>query len=145
MILITSVAQGQLEALEAHYEKLGRDLAIIRITEAVAMAGARIEEGAGPFFSAPRPYPELATYGWNWLKEARYWTAFTPVPSATRSPAYFLRPRTSPDASDINWLRWRNSAQEASASALNSCRSRSRSEDNRPLVVKDVVVGTRPL
>ncbi len=54
MVLITSVAQAQLEALEAHYQKLGRDLAIIRMTEAVAMAAARIDAGAGPFFPAPR-------------------------------------------------------------------------------------------
>ncbi len=57
MVLITAVAQGRLKALEAHYEKLGRNLAIVRMTEAVAMPGARIEEGAGPFFPAPRPYP----------------------------------------------------------------------------------------
>jgi hypothetical protein len=76
MVLITAVAREQLEALEAHYEKLGRDVAIVRMTEAIAMAATRIEEQAGPFYPAPRPYPELAVYGWQWLKEARYWVAF---------------------------------------------------------------------
>jgi hypothetical protein len=79
MVLITAEAQAQLEALEAHYAQLGRDLATIRMTEAMAMAAARIEEQAGPFWPAPRPYPGLAIYGWRWLKEARYWIAFTQI------------------------------------------------------------------
>jgi hypothetical protein len=90
MVLITAVAQAQLEALEAHYQKLGRDLAIIRMTEAVAMAAARINEGAGPFLPAPRPYPELAAYGWRWLKEARYWIAFTPIPDGQAITGIFF-------------------------------------------------------
>ncbi len=59
---------------------LGRDIATIRLTEAIAIAVTRIEEQAGPFWSAPRPYPELVTYGWRWLNQARYWIAFTPIP-----------------------------------------------------------------
>ncbi len=77
MVLITATAQAQLEALEWHYTDLGRDLATIRMTEAVAMAAARIEERAGPFLPTPRPYPDLADLGWQWLKEGRYWIAFT--------------------------------------------------------------------
>ncbi len=76
MVRITATAQAQLEALERHYAKLGRDLAIIRMVEAVAMAVARIEEQAGPFWPAPRPYPDLAEFGWQWLREGRYWIAF---------------------------------------------------------------------
>ena len=81
MVLITAAAQAQLEALEKHYAELGRDIATIRMTEAVAMAAARIEEQAGPFWPAPRPYPDLEAYGWQWLKEARYWIAFVPISS----------------------------------------------------------------
>ncbi len=76
MVLITATAQAQLEALERHYAELGRDLATIRMMEAVAMAAARIEEQAGPFLPTPRPYPDLADLGWQWLKEGRYWIAF---------------------------------------------------------------------
>ncbi len=49
------------------------------MTEAVARAAARIEKWAGPFWPAPRPYPDLAEYGWQWLKEGRYWIAFAKV------------------------------------------------------------------
>jgi hypothetical protein len=49
------------------------------MAEAIAMAAARIEEQAGPFSPAPRPYPDLATYGRRWLKEGRYWVAFVPI------------------------------------------------------------------
>ena len=57
MVLITAAAQAQFEALESHYAKLDRDLASIRMTEAVATAITRIEQQAGPFWPAPRPYP----------------------------------------------------------------------------------------
>ncbi len=65
MVLIAATAQMQIEALERHYSALGRDAAIIRMTEAVAMAAARIEEQAGPFWSAPRPYPDLVDLGFR--------------------------------------------------------------------------------
>lgn len=76
MVLITATAQGQVEALERHYAALGRDAAAVRMAEAIAMAAVRIEEGAGPFASAPRPYPDLADLGWRWLRQGRYWVAF---------------------------------------------------------------------
>jgi hypothetical protein len=80
MVLITAAAQSQLEALERHYDRLNRDLATIRMTEAVAMAAGRIEDNPGPFWAAPRPYPDLSDLGWRWLKEGRYWVAFAGIP-----------------------------------------------------------------
>jgi len=79
MILITATAQAQLEALERHYAMMNRDLATVRMAEAIAMAVIRIEERAGPFLSNPRPYPDLADLGWQWLKEGRYWIAFATI------------------------------------------------------------------
>jgi hypothetical protein len=79
MVLITAAAQAQLEALESYCAKLGRDLAAVRMAEAVSHAASRIEAQAGPFWTAPRPYPELSWYGWQWLKVGRYWIAFTPI------------------------------------------------------------------
>lgn len=78
MVTITATARAQIEALERHYVDLGRDAAIIRMTEAIALAAARIEEQAGPFRPAPRPYPDLADLGFRWLKAGRYWVAFAP-------------------------------------------------------------------
>jgi hypothetical protein len=80
MVFLTATARAQLESLEAYYDRLGRDLATIRMSEAIAMAAARIEEQVGPFLPAPRPYPDLAEYGWQWLKEGRYWVAFAAIP-----------------------------------------------------------------
>lgn len=90
MVLITAAAQAQLEALERHYTTLDRDLATIRMTEAVALAAVRIEAQAGPFWPVPRPYPDLADYGWQWLKQSRYWIAFTPVPNGYAITAVFF-------------------------------------------------------
>lgn len=81
MVIITKRAQDQLEALEQHYERLERDDATRRLSEALLIAMARIEAGKGPFLAAPRPYPNLAGEGWLWLKQGRYWIAFTDVGS----------------------------------------------------------------
>lgn len=45
-----------------------------------ATAQLRIEEQAGPFWSAPRPCPDPVDLGFRWSKEGRYWIAFTPTP-----------------------------------------------------------------
>ena len=79
MVLLTATAQTQIEALEAHYAALDRDSATLRMVEAVARAAARIEQHAGPFWPAPRPYPDLSDLGWTWLKEGRYWVAFAAI------------------------------------------------------------------
>lgn len=91
MVLITATAQAQLEALEQHFTKLNRELATVRMTEAIAMAGARIEEGAGPFWPYPRPYPDLADLNWQWLKEGRYWVAFAVIPEGYAITGIFFR------------------------------------------------------
>jgi plasmid stabilization system protein ParE len=96
MVVITTTARAQLEALEDHYAELGRDVAAIRMTESVAVAAARIERQAGPFWPAPRPYPDVAGYGWRWLKEGRYWIAFTVTPEGYAATAIFYETANIP-------------------------------------------------
>ena len=79
MIRITAAAQSQLEDLEQHYTTRGRDLAVLRMVQAIDAAMFRIEAQIGPFFPAPRPYPDLADLGFRWLKEGRYWVAVVEV------------------------------------------------------------------
>jgi plasmid stabilization system protein ParE len=76
-VRLTAGAERHLADLESHYQGLERPLAIIRLADALAAAMFRIEHRLGPFSSAPRPYPDLARYGWSWLKQHRYWIAFT--------------------------------------------------------------------
>ena len=66
------------------------------MTEAVAMAAARIGEQAGPFWSAPRPHPDLVDLGFQWLKEGRYWIAFTPTPGGYAVTGLFFETADSP-------------------------------------------------
>lgn len=79
MIRLSAGAQAQVEALERHYAEIDRDVAALRMSEAIERAGARIEEQIGPFLLYPRPYPAILVDNWKWLKEARYWIAFEPV------------------------------------------------------------------
>ncbi len=90
MVLITATAQAQLEALEQHYASLNRDRAVIRMAQALAVAADRIAAQTGPFFPAPRPYPDLASFGWRWLKEGRYWIGFTAIAEGHAVMAVFF-------------------------------------------------------
>lgn len=96
MVFITATAQAQLEALEDHYARLGRDLAAVRMLEAVALAKLRIEKGLGPFYDAPRPYPGIQRAGWRWLKEGAYWIAFTDEPGMSAILAIFYEAANIP-------------------------------------------------
>ena len=60
------------------------------------MAMAQIEEQNGTFFPAPRPYPNLATYGWQWLKASRYWIAFTTTSTGYTITAVFFETSNIP-------------------------------------------------
>lgn len=96
MVLITATARAQLETLEEHYARLGRDLAVVRMLEAVAMAELRIEKGLGPFYDAPRPYPGVRREGRQWLKEGAYWIAFTAEPDEQAIVAIFYEAANIP-------------------------------------------------
>ena len=72
----------QVAELSASYEKKARPEAIRNLIAAVLQASSRIERDPGRGLPAPRPYPELARAGERWIKEGRYWIAY----SLTRPP-----------------------------------------------------------
>jgi hypothetical protein len=69
------------------------------MTQAVETGAARIEGQAGPFWPAPRPYPDLSTFGWQWQKEGRYWIAFAPLANDYVMTAIFFDGADIPHAS----------------------------------------------
>jgi len=63
---------------------------------AIARAGERIETKRGPFFPAPRPYPNLTRPGWQWLKEGPYWIAYVTVPGGAVIQAVYYETANIP-------------------------------------------------
>ena len=49
-----------------------------RLIESYEMAVKAIGDGPQTWFSHPRPYPELASYGFRWIKVHRYWFGYLP-------------------------------------------------------------------
>lgn len=70
-------AEGNLDALLAHYEERGRPEATAGPLAAIEKASARIKNAPGAGLSAPRPYPSLASDGRRWIKEEAYWIAYS--------------------------------------------------------------------
>ena len=89
MVILTDFAEAQLDALERYYDRLDRDLATIRLAEAVRSAIVIADSQAAPFLAAPRPYPDLKRLGWRWLKSGRYWIAFSSIPDGFAITAVF--------------------------------------------------------
>ncbi len=79
MIDYSRTARGQIAALLEHYEKLERPEAIRNLAKAMEDAAARIERSPDAGLPAPRPYPELKSLGWRWVKMGRYWFAYVTV------------------------------------------------------------------
>ncbi len=68
--------------LRNHYARKGRPEAVRNLRFAVQQAAERIDRDPQGGLAAPRPYPEAAEAGWRWIKEGRYWIAY----SLTRPP-----------------------------------------------------------
>ena len=102
MIDLGPEAERQLEDLLNHYDALGRIEAMRNLRTAIRQAAASIERTPGSGLPAPRPYPELAHEGERWIKEGRYWIAYSltapPVILAVSSDQAHLprRARTRP-------------------------------------------------
>jgi plasmid stabilization system protein ParE len=77
VIRLSPGAEQQLDDLLFHYEKLERPEAIRNLMAAVRRAATRIELAPEAGLPAPRPYPALARVGRRWLKEGRYWFAYS--------------------------------------------------------------------
>ena len=83
MIRFSWEARQHVADLTSHFERRERLEAARNLRAAIDVAIRRIETRRGPFFPAPRPYPDLLFDGWMWLKEGRYWVAFIePGPDA---------------------------------------------------------------
>ncbi|MEJ0045674.1 MAG: hypothetical protein WDN04_05800 [Rhodospirillales bacterium] len=76
MIRLSRTARAQVSSLTSHYRNLDRPEAVRNLRNTIAKAAERIEAQRGPFFPAPRPYPNLTRTGWLWLKEGPYWIAY---------------------------------------------------------------------
>lgn len=76
MIRISSKARAHIASLATYYTELDRPEAARNLRAIVAKAADRIETKRGPFFPAPRPYPQASLPGWLWLKQGPYWIGF---------------------------------------------------------------------
>jgi plasmid stabilization system protein ParE len=79
LISLTPEAARQVEALERFYTERQRAQALRNLGHALAEASLIIVNAPERGLPAPRPYPELASLGFAWLKRGRYWVAYDPV------------------------------------------------------------------
>lgn len=79
MIELSAEAAQQVCDLRAGYEAKERQEAIRNLIAAVIASAERIERAPGVGLPTPPPYPELAREGRLWLKEGRYWIAYSTV------------------------------------------------------------------
>jgi hypothetical protein len=63
--------------LRSHYEDLGRLDAVRSLMAALDVAEERIERDPAAGLIAPRPCPQLASYGLAWIRSGRYWIAYS--------------------------------------------------------------------
>lgn len=84
-VLITDTARAQYldmvgRYLQAAPHRPARPDAARRLIETYDTALARIAADPRSWLTHPRPYPDLARYGFRWIKLHRYWFAWHPGP-----------------------------------------------------------------
>jgi hypothetical protein len=84
-VLITGTAQAQYLGMVSRYLKAmphgpPRPDAARKLIETYDLAVDRIGAGPPSWLTHPRPYPDLARYGFRWIKIHRYWFAYQPEP-----------------------------------------------------------------
>lgn len=77
MIKQTSSASRQFHALLDGYMRSGWDQAINNLVAAYREAAARIERDPTVGVPFPRPYPEIASWGFLWIKSHIYWIGYS--------------------------------------------------------------------
>lgn len=77
MIELSARAERQIADLREAYEEKGRSEAVQNLINAIIRASDRIRLQPYAGLAAPRPYPQLAHPGERWIKEGRYWIAYT--------------------------------------------------------------------
>jgi hypothetical protein len=85
-VLITEAARLQYldmvgRYLQAMAHRPARPDAARRLIETYDVAVGRIAGDPDVWVAHPRPYPDLARYGFRWIKVHRYWFAYEPGPS----------------------------------------------------------------
>ena len=84
-VLITDTAREQYLGMVGRYlraapHRPARPDAARRLIETYDAALARIAADPHLWLTHPGPYPELARYGFRWIKLHRYWFAWLPGP-----------------------------------------------------------------
>lgn len=82
-VLITKTARAQYLDMVRRYlqpmpHRPPRPEAAMRLVETYDAALAHTEAGPSRCLTHPRPYPDLARYGFRWIKLHRYWFAWYP-------------------------------------------------------------------
>ena len=82
-VRITATAQAQyLDTVRRYLTPTtrppARPQAARRLIDAYEAAVKVIASGAPTSFSHPRPYPQLASFGFRWIKVHRYWFGYLP-------------------------------------------------------------------
>ena len=77
MIGFTPEAAQQVRDLRNNYRSKQRPEAVSNLLAALSAARRRIHSDPGSGLPAPRPYPHIAKPGRSWIKEGRYWIAYS--------------------------------------------------------------------
>jgi plasmid stabilization system protein ParE len=80
-VRITGTARSQYlgtvrRYLRATPQRAARPAAARKLIEAYAAAVEQIAAGPESWLTHPRPYPDLAGYGFRWIKIHRYWFGY---------------------------------------------------------------------
>jgi hypothetical protein len=84
-VRITATARSQYLGNVRRYltttsRRLARPLAAQRLMDTYDEAVEVLARGPKTSFSHPRPYPQLASFGFRWIKLHRYWFGYLPGP-----------------------------------------------------------------
>jgi plasmid stabilization system protein ParE len=77
VVSLSPEAETQPDGLLTHFERPNRTAATENLLAALGRARARISRAPNAGLPAPRPYPAFARLGFRWVKEGRYWVAYT--------------------------------------------------------------------
>ena len=84
-VRITATARSQYLGIVSRYltptqRRPARPLAARRLIETYDEAVGILAQRPKTSFSHPRPYPQLASFGFRWIKVHRYWFGYLPGP-----------------------------------------------------------------
>lgn len=77
MVRQTLFARDQAIALFEFYLETDREQAYENLLKAIAEAADRIASAPTGGLTHPKPYPDMAKWGFHWIKVHRYWFGWT--------------------------------------------------------------------